>query len=447
MVGLDIHADRVPLREADMEPWEIMISESQERMLSIVEPGKLDEVREVCGRWDLDCTVIGEVTDSKMLRIYWHGEMVGDIPARRLADEAPVIRTPSVKPAYLVDDPVAVTAARLPGAGRPGRGAGGAARRAQHRRQALGLGAVRLHRAGQHHADPGRRRRRAPPQGRLARHRLRHRLQRTSLLPRPVPWRQGGGRRGGPQPELRRRPARRRHGLPQLRQPREGRDLLAVRAGRRGHGRGLRGARHARRQRQRQLLQRELRPGDLPHAAGRHAGRLRRRLAAGRPLLQGRGRRDRAARPRGGLGGRRRSTRRCTSARSRAACPTSTWSSRRRCRRRCAKRSSAACSRARTTAPRAASRWRWPSAPSAAASTAACASSSRRPPRGRASAAPTWRSARACATEGAAGRPDLALFGEAPSRVVVTVAPDRLVRARGAGRRHAAPRPRQRDRR
>ena len=106
-VGLDIHADRVPLREADMEPWEIMISESQERMLSIVDPARLVDVREVCERWDLDCTVIGEVTDSKMLRIYWHGERVADIPARRLADESPVIRTPSFKPAYLVDEPVA----------------------------------------------------------------------------------------------------------------------------------------------------------------------------------------------------------------------------------------------------------------------------------------------------------------------------------------------------
>jgi phosphoribosylformylglycinamidine synthase subunit PurL len=106
MVGLDIHADRVPLREADMEPWEIMISESQERMLSIVDPGQLEAVREVCDRWDLDCTVIGEVTDSKMLRVYWHGDRVADIPARRLADEAPVIRTPSVRPAYLADEPV-----------------------------------------------------------------------------------------------------------------------------------------------------------------------------------------------------------------------------------------------------------------------------------------------------------------------------------------------------
>jgi phosphoribosylformylglycinamidine synthase II len=113
-VGLDIHADRVPLREADMEPWEIMVSESQERMLSIVEPARLDDVQEVCTRWDLDATVIGEVTASGMLRIHWHGEVVGDIPARRLADDSPVIRTPSVKPAYVVDVPVTVTEAAYP---------------------------------------------------------------------------------------------------------------------------------------------------------------------------------------------------------------------------------------------------------------------------------------------------------------------------------------------
>ncbi|MCX6372503.1 MAG: phosphoribosylformylglycinamidine synthase subunit PurL [Actinobacteria bacterium] len=113
-VGLDIHADRVPLREADMEPWEIMISESQERMLAIVTEEQLAVVREVCERWDLDCTVIGAVTGSKMLRIWWHGERVANIPARRLADESPVIRTPSVKPDYIVDEPVAVDDATYP---------------------------------------------------------------------------------------------------------------------------------------------------------------------------------------------------------------------------------------------------------------------------------------------------------------------------------------------
>jgi phosphoribosylformylglycinamidine synthase len=127
MVGLDLHADRVPLREADMEPWEIMISESQERMLAIVTEEKLAEVQAVCDRWDLDCTVIGAVTDSKMLRVYWHGERVADIPARRLADEAPIIRTPSTRPGYLVDEPVDVDAIAggdtAGGAAGPARGA------------------------------------------------------------------------------------------------------------------------------------------------------------------------------------------------------------------------------------------------------------------------------------------------------------------------------------
>ncbi len=244
-VGLDIHADRVPLREADMEPWEIMISESQERMLAIVTEEQIADVREVCVRWDLDCTVIGEVTDSKMLRIIWHGERVADIPARRLADESPVIRTPSVKPDYIVDEPVAVDDASYPQPKDLGAALTQLHRRAQHRQQALGLGAVRLHRPGQHHADPRLRRRGAAHQGHRPRLRLQQRLQRPPLLPRPVPRRQGGDGRGGAQPGVLRRAARRRHRLPQLRQPGEGRDLLAVRAGHRGHGRGLRGPGHA----------------------------------------------------------------------------------------------------------------------------------------------------------------------------------------------------------
>ena len=97
-------------------------------------------MREVCERWDLDCTVIGEVTDSKMLRIYWHGERVADIPARRLADESPVIRTPSVKPDYIVDEPVAVDDASYPQPADLGAALTRAHRRAQHRQQALGLG-------------------------------------------------------------------------------------------------------------------------------------------------------------------------------------------------------------------------------------------------------------------------------------------------------------------
>ena len=87
--GLDIHLDRVPLREAGMEPWEIMISESQERMVAVVRPQMLEAVAEVCARWELPCTTIGEVTDSGLLRAFHGDEEVGSIPARLLTDECP----------------------------------------------------------------------------------------------------------------------------------------------------------------------------------------------------------------------------------------------------------------------------------------------------------------------------------------------------------------------
>ena len=78
--GVDVHLDRVPLREPDLEPWEIMISESQERMVAVVAPERLDEVRAACERWELPCTVIGEVTDHGELRAFFGGEIVGAIP-------------------------------------------------------------------------------------------------------------------------------------------------------------------------------------------------------------------------------------------------------------------------------------------------------------------------------------------------------------------------------
>jgi phosphoribosylformylglycinamidine synthase subunit PurL len=88
-VGIDVHLERVPLREEGMEPWEIMISESQERMVAVVHTEMLDAVRGICERWELPCTAIGEVTDSGSLRAFHDGEVVGDIPARSLTDECP----------------------------------------------------------------------------------------------------------------------------------------------------------------------------------------------------------------------------------------------------------------------------------------------------------------------------------------------------------------------
>src|SRR5438309_3765915 len=88
-VGIDVHLDRVPLREPDMEPWEIMISESQERMVAVVRPQMLDAVTAVCDRWELRCTAIGEVTESGALRAFHDEDVVGDIPARLLTEECP----------------------------------------------------------------------------------------------------------------------------------------------------------------------------------------------------------------------------------------------------------------------------------------------------------------------------------------------------------------------
>jgi phosphoribosylformylglycinamidine synthase subunit PurL len=90
--GIDVHLDRVPLREPDLEPWEIMISESQERMVAVVRPEQIAAVDEVCRRWELEFAVIGEVTDSAQLRADYEGDVVGEIPAHLLTDEAPRYR-------------------------------------------------------------------------------------------------------------------------------------------------------------------------------------------------------------------------------------------------------------------------------------------------------------------------------------------------------------------
>lgn len=106
-VGIDLHVDRVPLREPDMEPWEIMISESQERMLAIVRPEMWQAVQEACSRWDLDATVVGTVTDTGRLRVFFHGELVGDMQARALA-EAPTYVVEQERPGHERDVPVSL---------------------------------------------------------------------------------------------------------------------------------------------------------------------------------------------------------------------------------------------------------------------------------------------------------------------------------------------------
>ena len=87
--GIDVHLDRVPLREPELEPWEIMISESQERMVAVVRPAMLAAVQRVCAKWELPCSVIGEVADTGELRVFHDDEPVGEIPAVLLTDACP----------------------------------------------------------------------------------------------------------------------------------------------------------------------------------------------------------------------------------------------------------------------------------------------------------------------------------------------------------------------
>jgi phosphoribosylformylglycinamidine synthase subunit PurL len=89
-VGVDIDVSKVPLREADLEPFEVMISESQERMLAVVEPSRLGEVLATCERWQTGAAAIGEVTDTGNLRVLDEGVEVGEVPVPALVDECPL---------------------------------------------------------------------------------------------------------------------------------------------------------------------------------------------------------------------------------------------------------------------------------------------------------------------------------------------------------------------
>ena len=100
--GMRIDLDKVPMRQENMKPFEILLSESQERMLIVVEKGREKEVEAVFDKWDLNCAIIGEVTDTKRLHYYMHGELVADVPADDLVlgGGAPVYNREYREPAY-----------------------------------------------------------------------------------------------------------------------------------------------------------------------------------------------------------------------------------------------------------------------------------------------------------------------------------------------------------
>ncbi|HXD53383.1 MAG TPA: phosphoribosylformylglycinamidine synthase subunit PurL [Solirubrobacteraceae bacterium] len=98
-VGIDIDIAAVPLREADMEPFEVMVSESQERMLCVVEPRNVAAVLEVCEKWEVEGAAIGAVTDTGRMRVLRDGEPLGDMPVRALVDDCPLYDLAPAKPA------------------------------------------------------------------------------------------------------------------------------------------------------------------------------------------------------------------------------------------------------------------------------------------------------------------------------------------------------------
>jgi phosphoribosylformylglycinamidine synthase len=103
--GMKVWLDKVPTRQENMKAWEILLSESQERMLVVVKKGQEDKVQKVFDKWDLNCVQIGEVTDGGKLEYYMHGELVAEIPAESLVlgGGAPIYKREFKEPAYFAE--------------------------------------------------------------------------------------------------------------------------------------------------------------------------------------------------------------------------------------------------------------------------------------------------------------------------------------------------------
>jgi phosphoribosylformylglycinamidine synthase subunit PurL len=109
--GIEIEFDKVPQRAPNMSSYEIMLSESQERMLIVVHKGREEEVKRIFDKWDLPWSEIGIITDTGHMKVRHGGKLVVDIPARKIADESPVYQREAVEPAYIAE----VKAFRLDG--------------------------------------------------------------------------------------------------------------------------------------------------------------------------------------------------------------------------------------------------------------------------------------------------------------------------------------------
>src|SRR5690606_15920427 len=107
-LGIELELDRVPVRETGMVPYEIMLSESQERMLMVIRPDARDQARRIFEKWELDFAEIGRLTDSGHLVLRWHGDVAADIPVEPLVSEAPVYDRPFIASPSRADVPPSV---------------------------------------------------------------------------------------------------------------------------------------------------------------------------------------------------------------------------------------------------------------------------------------------------------------------------------------------------
>ena len=264
-VGMNVDVMHVPQRETGMIPYEIMLSESQERMLLVVERGREHEVEKVFEKWDLHAVKVGEVTEGSRLKIHERGALVADVPNRGLTDEAPVYKRPMEEPQWQKR----VQQLSFVGAGHATAGSGGVRsvdRRAHDCQQTMGVPAIRSHGRHQHHRTTGDVCRGGACEGNEAGPRDLGRRQRPLLLSRSVSRRKARGGRSGAQRSVRGRRTNRRYQQSEFRQSRTAGDHVADCGGRPRHRRRLSRLVGADYRRQRQPVQRNRRPRDLSHA-------------------------------------------------------------------------------------------------------------------------------------------------------------------------------------
>ena len=269
--GLTLDLSLVPAREKGMTPYELMLSESQERMLLVVSPASVPGVLDVCHRWGLDAVEIGSVTAEPEVIATFDGREAFRLPVAPLVDDAPRYERPWV-------DPTPASAVTLPPLHERTWGADLRAMLSSPplRRHAHGVAAVRPIGRRQHGGRAGGGCGAAAAPRHEHRHRRHDRLQRPRLWARSTERSGPGGGRGRPQPGVRGRRAGRGHGLPQLRLARKPKGHGAVRRRSGGNGGGVPGLRGAGGLGKRVVLQRDLRQRNLAHAhRGDGGGRSR----------------------------------------------------------------------------------------------------------------------------------------------------------------------------